>query len=457
MTELYTHQRKAVEKLKHVKVGALYMEQGTGKTRTALELIDIRLKANKVNHVIWLCPCSVKTNLYNDIVKHIGYMPDYITICGIETLSSSVRANSELLQMVKKYRCYLIVDESNLVKNFFAKRTKNIIRLAEHCKYKLILNGTPIARNEADLFAQWYILDYRILGYRSFWSFSANHIEYDDYGRLRRCLNTDYLSEKIAPFTFQIKKSDCLDLPSKTYETYCYSLNQKQFDLYWDAFHVLMEQVDEFKPETIYKLFTACQDIIAGLEIINYDNLKTRQLFKNYMDNPRMQSLSNVVSNITDKIIIFAKYTFEIDNIVDMLESEYGKGSAVRFDGNVSLKQRNQAIEQFKTSARFLVANKTCAGYGLNLQFCSYVIFYNNDFDYATRAQAEDRVHRIGQNQNVHIIDICADNTLDEQILKCLHRKESLCDNFKSVLKEMNDVAKSISKRKRVRGRTKKT
>ena len=96
-----------------------------------------------------------------------------VTICGIETLSSSVRANAYLLEKAKKNKCMLIVDESLLVKNPRAYRTKNIIKLASQCPYRLILNGTPIGKNEADLFAQFYILDWRILGYSSYWSFAA--------------------------------------------------------------------------------------------------------------------------------------------------------------------------------------------------------------------------------------------------------------------------------------------
>ena len=71
-TKLYTHQKNAVEKLQKIKVGALYMEQGTGKTRTALELVKIRYERKKINHVIWLCPCSVKYNLQRDIELHVG-------------------------------------------------------------------------------------------------------------------------------------------------------------------------------------------------------------------------------------------------------------------------------------------------------------------------------------------------------------------------------------------------
>ena len=87
-TELFEHQKKCVDKLKGIRIGALYMEMGTGKTRTALELVKIRLEKGKINHVIWLCPFSVKENLRRDIIFHTGSeQKDLITICGIETLS----------------------------------------------------------------------------------------------------------------------------------------------------------------------------------------------------------------------------------------------------------------------------------------------------------------------------------------------------------------------------------
>jgi SNF2 family DNA or RNA helicase len=444
ITNLFEHQNKAVEKLSRIKVGALYMEQGTGKTRTALELIKLRLNAKKVNKILWLCPCSVKQNLMRDIIKHTGDEQNgVISIVGIETLSSSIKTNLELMDLVKKNNIYLIVDESNLVKNPQAKRTQNIIRLAEKCKYKLILNGTPVSRNEADLYSQWYILDWRILGYKSFWSFAANHLEYDEMGRIVKALNVNYLTKKIAPYTYQIKKSECLDLPDKTYEICYYNLTQEQKDHYFSVADVLLFQVNEFQPETIYRLFSGLQNVISGYRVkgATTSHLEREPFFNSVRDNPRIDCLLNEIAKTgEEKIIIFAKYADEINDIVKILKEDYGKNSTVAFYGEIKQKQRQKNIEEFSDKARFFVANKVCAGYGLNLQFCSYIIYYSNDWDYATRSQSEDRVHRIGQDKNVHIIDICAENTLDKKILKCLWKKEDLVDRFKEEIEKQKDL-----------------
>lgn len=440
-TELFEHQEKAVEKLSKIKVGALYMEMGTGKTRTALELIKNRLDKGKVNHVLWLCPCSVKENLKRDIIKHAGGDVSMFTICGIETLSSSIRANSILLRLVKDKNVFLIVDESNLVKNHLAQRTRNIIRLAGCCKYKLILNGTPITRDEKDLFSQWYILDWRILGYRSFWSFAANHLEYDERirGKIVRCLNTDYLVKKIAPYSYQVRKDECLDLPRKTYDTVYYELTKKQMYHYGQVADNLLFEVDELEPHTIYRLFTGLQNVISGLKVKTGNTLESEPFFQNPLDNPRIETLLEIIDGLEDKAIIFCKYTHEIVTITRIINEIYGEDTALAFYGELNQMKRQENLKKFEGKSRFLVANKTCAGYGLNLQFCSYIIFYSNDWDYATRAQAEDRVHRIGQNKNVHIIDVCAANTLDEKILDCLYRKENLVDSFKHEIEKQKD------------------
>ena len=102
LTELLPHQVPAYEKLIKIKVGALYLEMGLGKTRTAIELIKNRLDRGKINHVLWFCPCSVKTNLVRDIKKHSEGLLDITTIMGIESISMSDREYLRALDIISK-------------------------------------------------------------------------------------------------------------------------------------------------------------------------------------------------------------------------------------------------------------------------------------------------------------------------------------------------------------------
>lgn len=433
--ELLPHQKTAVEKLIKLKVGALFMEQGTGKTITTLEIARIRLESNKINYVIWLCPCSAKGNIKREIIKNCSNkMLKYFTICGIETLSSSVRALSYLLNLSKEKDCFLVVDESLLIKNPRAYRTENIIKIGENCKYKIILNGTPVSRNESDLYSQFYLLDWRILGYKSFWSFSSNHLEFDEYGKLKNVLNTDMLARKIAPYTYQVKKEECIELPKKRYSTYNFYLTDEQDEEYMRVAGILMEQVDEWRSETVYRLFSGLQAVISGKQLIfnqNATHFETVEMFENPHENPRIKELLDCLAE--EKTIIFCRYESEIQQLCDILPD------SVRFDGKVSIKAREKALREFAGEKKYLIANRNCAGYSLNLQFCHKIIYMSNDWDLGTRLQSEDRVHRLGQEHDVEIVDICAYNTIDEKILDCLCRKENLLDSIKGEIEKSKD------------------
>ena len=440
-TELMPHQVAAFEKLRHVKVGALYMEQGTGKTRTTLELTNLRMEAGKIDCILWLCPCSVKKSLREDIIYHCGDFPDKIIIRGIESLSSSDRLYLTLCELVQKHRVFLVVDESNLVKNHKAVRTGRIVQLSQACRYKMILNGTPVSKSEADMFAQWYVLDWRILGYKSFYSFAHNHIEYwtihlpngkdiEDRTRIRRILNIDYLTEKIAPYTYQVKKSECLPLPPKRYMREMVELTDKQEFLYETTKREFLLNVDEMQPSTIYKLFTALQHVVSGRCVLSKadERMKTEPIFT-WENNPRITALRTIVSNLQGKCIIFAKYQTELDDISKMLD--YIGKRWVMYTGKVNQKQRQENRSAFRDASQFMLANKACGAYGLNLQFCNNIIYYSNDFDLATRMQSEDRVYRIGQTKEVHIVDLYTPDTIDGIIIDCLVKKENMVEAFK--------------------------
>ncbi|MBP5718781.1 MAG: DEAD/DEAH box helicase, partial [Abditibacteriota bacterium] len=405
----------------------------------------IRLDAGKINRVLWLCPCSVKRNLALDIRKHADVDAGVITICGIETLSGSVRTASELLADVKAHDAMIVVDESALVKNASALRTQRITLLASYCKYKVILNGTPLSNNEADLFSQWFLLDYRILGYHSWYTFARNHLVFDDKypEKIRSVKNTDYLAARIAPYTFQIKKEECLQLPPKQCSPRYFDMTDEQSAHYEDVVDRFLELVqtsaDTGSSAYISKLFTALQEVASGKRILSeaQETLRHEPFFADPEDNPRIQALLSVIEETGgEKAVIWCRYRLEIDEIMSALASH--GWSAVRFDGSVNQKHRQENLSKFEDNARFLVANKTCAGFGLNLQYCRNAIYYSNDWSWGTRAQSEDRLHRIGQNQTVRLWDICANHTLDEQILDCLSRKGNLVDEFKKAIHKRN-------------------
>ena len=448
-TKLLPHQEIGVKKLKKVKVCALFMEMGTGKTRTMLELIKLRLDKNKVNHVLWLCPCTVKESLKSELKKHlVNYDEKLFTICGIETLSSSIKTNVELRNLVETKKVYLIVDESTKVKNFNALRTQNIISLAEKCEYKAVLNGTPITKNEADLFSQFYILDSRILGYSSFYTFARYHITYDSCipNKIKSIKYVDYITTRIAPYVFEVKKNDCLNLKNKFFFKERFWLTSEQENHYQEIANKLFLELDEMKPNTVYNLFYALQSIACGfrVSIDNYldkeQKISREPFFIDPKENPRNKALLKTIETDikNSKVIICCTFLNEVNEIEKILDEKFGTNSYRTYTGSCNLKTRQKKLEDFEhdSSVQFLIATKTTVGFGLNLQFANNIIYYSNDWNYGTRSQSEDRIHRLGQTKDVNIYDIIAEDTIDVRINRCLDKKENILKVFLELIKE---------------------
>ena len=230
LTKLLPHQGAAVEKVGHLRVGALFMEMGTGKSRTAIEVAARR--AGKIDRVVWFCPVSLKLPIALEIRKHVENPSIYVfddrtsearipadafwLVVGIESMSSSDRVILSAASLIND-RSMVILDESSYIKGHKSRRTHWITQASKPARYRMILTGTPMSQGVVDLYSQLRFLDQRILGYKSFYSFAANHLEYSEKrpGLIIRSHNLDYLAAKIAPYTYQVKKEECLSLPEK--------------------------------------------------------------------------------------------------------------------------------------------------------------------------------------------------------------------------------------------------
>lgn len=154
------------------------MEMGTGKSRTAIELVARRLP--RIDRVIWFCPVSLKETVRQEILKHTDCAPADIHvfsdrtnernvppalwhIVGIESMSLSDRVTLAVNKLITS-RTFVILDESSYIKGHRAKRTMRITELSKRARYRLILTGTPLSQGVVDLFAQMRFLSPKILG-----------------------------------------------------------------------------------------------------------------------------------------------------------------------------------------------------------------------------------------------------------------------------------------------------
>ncbi|MFZ3132737.1 MAG: DEAD/DEAH box helicase [Desulfosporosinus sp.] len=446
-TELMPHQFPAVEKSIRSTIFALFMSMGTGKTRTTFELVYRRL--SKIDKVVYFCPVSLKETVRREILKHTDCEDSDIYvfgdktsernipralwyIIGIESMSSSTRMVLATNKLIAA-KTFVILDESSYIKGHDSKRTTRITAMSARSRYRLILTGTPLSQGVVDLYAQMRFLSPKILGYNSFYSFAANHLEYSEKfpGRIVRSHNTKYLAAKTKPYVYQITKEECLDLPKKLYETRYFHMTDEQAHEYHLAKEQFLEELerDDFNSTSIFRMFTALQEIVCG-----FWNYRTRKGFKLFeFRHHRIETFMDVVADIPNdkKIIVWAKFQYDIQGIVRELTDKYGADSVAQFHGEIKERDRPRQVALFREQARFFVSTPSCGGHGLTLNESHFVIFYNNGFKYSERLQAEDRDHRIGQEHDVTYIDIHCSCSIDDRISKALATKEDAATSFR--------------------------
>jgi len=447
---LMGHQKRAVEKFtvqtKFVRVAGLFMEMGTGKTLTTIEMV--RQRADRISKVVWVCPVSTKETIRKEILKHTNISDIYVFdnktddanmpntswyIVGLESISQSDRTTLALNALVDSDTC-VIVDESSFIANHKSKRAERLSFITKECKYRFILTGTPLTNGIVSLYSQMKFLSPKILDYQSFYSFANNHLVYSEKypGMIINTLHEEYLAAKIAPYVYQVTKEECLDLPEKVYDTRYFKMSEEQREAYDNAKIEFLEMIDptEFSAVDIFKLFQALQQIVSGYRNID----RSEPLY--FDDMYRVDALEDVLYSIPKdkKVIIWAKYHYDIELIRKALGD-----NAVYYTGLLNEQQKEKVLDEWRTSKEYLVITQSSGGFGLTLVEAHYSIFYNNSFSYSKRVQAEDRCHRIGQEQKVTYIDICCSDSIDERILGAIWSKASVAEAFRKEIEKVKD------------------
>lgn len=391
------NQQLAFDKLSRLKVGALFMEMGTGKTKVALDLINS--KSNKIDYILWICPFSIK----NEIIKERDkwYPAMKIDVVGCETIGSSDRTYLEILKKVATSKTFIVVDESLKIKNINAKRTRRIIEFGGYAQYKLILNGTPITKNVIDLWAQMEFLSPKILK-MSFNQFKNTYCEYYIRGKLKGMVkkqhNIEHLISLIEPYIF-----DCdLDIEAKK--------------MYYNYFY----DVDTFQYSRLKN------ELLEGIANIDFFVLTTKlqQFYTTYKE----EMLKELLEQMNDQVIIFVKY---LDSI---------PAGANKIVGDMNTKERKQVIDKFERGDfKELYITYGCGSYGLNLQFCRNIIFAEHCFDYSQRIQAEARIYRIGQNYDVNYYNLWCNVGLEKMIQSSLNKKSNLLNEIKKEIEKKGE------------------
>ena len=462
-TKPYKHQLTALKKSCDEKEYGYFMEMGTGKSKVLVDNMAILYDKGKINGALIIAPKGVYRNwLEQEIPIHLAshikpkmvlwtaltsktkekeYQTLFETGFDLHVLIMNVEAFSTkkgsefAYKFLRSHKTLMAVDESTTIKNPSAKRTKTLITLGRHATYRRILTGSPVTKSPLDLYSQCAFLDEELLGHASYYSFRnryAHMIDRNFGGRRVQIVGSykrlDELEEILKEFSYRVQKKDCLDLPKKIFINRTVELTAEQDKAYQTMKSAALASLEG-------KLATAPHTLtqLMRLHQITCGHLKSDDgTITNFKHN-RIEELMDVMDEMEGKVIIWANYIHDIEEIVKTVKKKYGDDSIVQYYGAISSDDRQKAIKLFqdpKSPVKYFVGNTQTGGYGITLTAASNVVYYSNSYDLEKRLQSEDRAHRIGQHKPVTYVDLIAPKTVDEKIIKALRGKINIASQI---------------------------
>jgi len=459
--EPFPDQRKAIHKIFRENCGALFMRPGAGKSYVAISIFSQAFTENCIDLAMVLCPLTVTTVWAGEdgqIAKYCPHLWQALTppiqkglridrprftwlIVGIESLSQGGMFH-KLTELLAGRKFGLLVDESSRIKNHKAIRTERAMELGQMAKMRLIASGTPAVNTLVDLYAQFEFLDPNIIGLGDFYAFRSRYCRMGGY-KMKQVVGYDHVDELmglIEPYSYRCDKPE--GIPAKLYSERWVSMLPQQRLMYTRTKGGYTEGISV---ANILNRVEKLAQIAGGYlkedprKVIDPVTGRERKMEGKIIwamplkDNPKIQAMLEFIEEIGDaKCVFWAKHLWEVEQmeraITDILSRPVG-----RLIGSTSVEHRANVIKQFQEHGlRYIVGNQQTGGIGITLTAAHYSFYYSNTFSLEDRIQSEDRLHRIGQHNEVLYVDC---------------RMEKSVDNlFKAALQAKLDMDKFIAK-----------
>ena len=461
-TKPYGHQLDALKASWDKEVFAYFMEMGTGKSKVLLDNAAILYDKGEINALLLIAPKGVYKNWFDSeipthLVDHIDkkmvlWKSSDKSIKQIKKLNTLFEPGSDLRILIMNVESFssgngsefaykflsahpksmVAIDEATTIKTPTSNRTKNILKLSNHCKYRRILTGSPVTKSPLDLYSQCAFLDPWLLDHQSFYTFKSRYSickKIEVNGRRIEIVvgyrNLPELSDKVKTFSQRVLKEDCLDLPEKTFVKHYVELTKEQKKVYEQMKKEAIAFLDGKMQSTatVMTQLMRLHQITCGHFTADDGTIKD-------LPCSRLGELMDILEKIEGKTIIWSHYTHDVKRIIAEIKKVYGEDSVVDYYGATDTDSRSANIKKFQTDdrCRFFVGTTHTGGYGITLTAGSNMVYFSNGYDLEKRQQSEARIDRIGQTKKMTYIDIMAQDTIDERIVKALRSKVNIAN-----------------------------
>ncbi len=402
-------------------------EMGLGKTIQAIAWVFQNRK--QAGTVLVICPASLRENWRREFQKHAGMQTNVVNGGGVSVPAGEVTIINydRLKNLPKGLRVdTLILDEAHYVKNPSANRSKLTAELSRKARHVIALTGTPITARPMDL---WHAVKCINPGlFPSRHSFGIRYCAGRNNGwgwEYKGASHTDELHQILAEnIMIRRKKSEVLsELPDKQRIVVNFKIdNRVEYD---NARKNLIAWL------LLNKSKQAAERASRAEQLARFQHLK--MLAAQGKIAQAIEWLENFLEETDEKVVVFTTHKAIADAVYDHFEK-----TAVKLTGDCNMNQRQDAVDRFQNddSVRVFVGNMTAAGVGITLTAARTVVFLELGWNPSEHNQAEDRIHRIGQEKECTAYYLIAGDTIEEELMELIDSKrkniDSIIDNLQT-------------------------
>lgn len=454
MRTLFKHQTEGKEFLKAKRHAILADEMGLGKSFTT-----IAATLELSNGGVVVCPASLKTNWAREImiadpkatirIADAGTSYEYHNDEGSTwyIVNYDVLDRERIQTEIAAYMpTTLILDEAHYIKSNSTNRTKAALALAGQALNVFLLTGTPILNRPMELYTLLLAIRHSTVlnkdGEPNWYGFARKYCGafYREFWRTVQDPKTKRYVKKQIKFLDTSGASNLDDLAEKLKDAYL----RREKKILGDMLpaKIIDNQIVEIAPEYRKAYESAWQDYLTYLQNIpkgeEEKNLVNIEMARHIIELNKLKQVASqgkiphVIEAAAEaiesgeKVIIFTQYRDTLAKLVEACKARKIRG--VKLSGDDTGESRQKAVDYFQNddTVKVFIANIKAGGVGITLTAASTVLFADMEWTPALHSQAEDRAHRIGQHKLVNIHYFIAKDTVDEDVVELLGKKQQV-------------------------------
>lgn len=447
MTDLIfmPHQQKVLDQTEDCNRVAYYLDMGLGKTFVGAE--KVYLLNNDVNLVI------CQKSKIDDWVEHFNtYYPDY-AVFDLTKKTQAVRFRELIdtkdiynsgLQIVgvinydlvfrRSYISHitnftLLLDESSLISNETAKRSKFILKLKPESV--VLLSGTPTAGKYERLWSQLHLLGWDI-SKKAFWK-SYVETEWVENGDgyktevITGYKNVNHLKKRLSQFgAVFMKTEEVIELPERVEQT-IFMKTTKEYRFFMKNSYLVLDTLNlcQFKDDSDYY----GTDVTPRVEMVG-DNKLTKILYARQLcgqyHKEKLEAFKDLLESTEDRLIVFYNFNEELTRLRKVCESIGREVSFVNGSG-----RSMYAYEEIPNSVTFI--QYQAGAMGGNYQKANKIIYFTLPLGKGSCdlwEQSKKRIHRIGQTKTCFYYYLIVKGSFEEKNFAALKEGKELTDEL---------------------------